>query len=395
MIRVGSESLSWLVFVNSCHASSKNCPGPPFDVAIPSTTISANTATIALRPRHTSCVLCSLHRARSSRRSIPHAAISSPSRLPAMTRHRMIPSGVRSSSGMLIPFSAGRVNASDSTGISATIVAPSTASPRSRCPPSSVMTKTAAISATRPPREYVIPRHVVSTNSALIPAHRTTGLRVTSVAIRKAIGTASTHTSPSAFQYCSGSRRREANAVWSKLTPRTFAPGMSLPPSAYSAHSTATTSQPVATRSIARGALHPTAIASTATSPYAMPRLTCIHVLSGATDHSSVTPHHAAKPNSRPTPIHASVDARNVSVRENSQPLAAPIETSATAICRRGSSGSPTPPWAKTAYAHEATRATRSAVPGFGLRLRAWTPTRVATRALAGVVTAMGKGRRC
>ena len=57
MIRFGSESLSWLVFVNSCHASSKNCPGPPFDVAIPSTTISANTPTVAPRPRHTSCVL--------------------------------------------------------------------------------------------------------------------------------------------------------------------------------------------------------------------------------------------------------------------------------------------------------------------------------------------------
>ena len=102
-----------------------------------------------------------------------------------------------------------------------------------------------------------------------------------------------------------------------------------------------------------------------------MPRLTCAHVLSGATDHSSVTPHQTAKPNSRPTPIHASVDARSDSVRENSQPIAAPIETSAIPICRRGSSGSPTPPWAKTAYVQAATSATRSAVPGFGLRLRA------------------------
>ena len=160
MIRFGSESLSWLVFVNSCQASSKNCAGPPFDVAIPSTTISASTPAVDARPRHTRRVLSSLHFARSSRRSIPHAAMSSPSRLPAMTRHRMIPSGVRSSSGTLIPFSAGRLNASASTGISATIVAPNTASPRSRCPPSSVMTRTAVSSATRPPREYVIPRHV-------------------------------------------------------------------------------------------------------------------------------------------------------------------------------------------------------------------------------------------
>ena len=128
------------------------------------------------------------------------------------------------------------------------------------------MTNTAVINATRPPREYVIPRHVSSTNSALIPAHRTAGLRATSVAIRNAIGTASTQTRPSAFQYCSGSRRRDANFVWSKLRPSTSTPGMSLPPSAYSAQTTATISQPFATRSIARGALDPTAIASTATS---------------------------------------------------------------------------------------------------------------------------------
>ena len=118
-------------------------------------------------------------------------------------------------------------------------------------------------------------------------------------------------------------------------------------------------------------------------------------MLSGATDHSSVMPHHTAKPNSRPTPIHASVAARSDSVRENSQPIAAPIDTSAIPISSRGSSGSPTPPCAKTAYVQAATRATRSAVPGFGLRLRARTPTRAATRALAGVVTAMGKRRRC
>ena len=103
------------------------------------------------------------------------------------------------------------------------------------------MTTTAAVSATRPPREYVIPRHVSSTNSALMAASRAPMPRVVSVVMRSAIGTASTTTSASAFQYCSGSRRRDAMSVWSKLTPRISAPGMSLPPSAYSAQASATT----------------------------------------------------------------------------------------------------------------------------------------------------------
>ena len=129
---------------------------------------------------------------------------------------------------------------------------------------------------------------------------------------------------------------------------------------------------------------------------YAIARLTAPHVASGATDHSSVIAHHSAKPPSRLTAIHASVGARSVSVRENSQPTAVAIETTAMPTCRRGSSGRPAAPCAKTAYVHAATSATTSAVPGCGLRLRAChTPTRVASRALAVVVTAMGSGRRC
>ncbi len=170
---------------------------------------------------------------------------------------------------------------------------------------------------------------------------------------------------------------------------------MTLPASAYSAHVTATNSQPYATRSIARGALQPAAIASTTTSVYAKPRLTACHVLSGATDHSSVIAHQIENPVSSPTPIHASSGARTLRLRENNQPTAAPTDTSAMPICSRGSAGSPTAPWAKTAYVHAATSAMTSTVPGCGRRLRAAsTPTRVATRAL-GVVTAMASGVRC
>ena len=61
-----------------------------------------------------------------------------------MTTPSTMPSGMRSSSGTLIPFSAGRLNDSPSTGIGATIVTPKTARPRSRWPPSSVTTASAA-----------------------------------------------------------------------------------------------------------------------------------------------------------------------------------------------------------------------------------------------------------
>ena len=313
-----------------------------------------------------------------------------------MTIASTMPSGVRSSSGTLIPFIAGRLNASASGGTSITIVAPKTASPRNLCPPSSVMTKMAASSDSNPPREYVMPRQHSSRNIAASAPKRTPRLRSRSVVRRSVIGTASTTTSASAFQYCSGSRRREAIAVWLKSSPSTFTAGMTLPASAYSAHASATHTQPYATRSIARGALEPAPIASTTTSVYARPRFSAAHELSGATDHNSVIPHQIAKPASSPTPIHASTGARTVRLRENSQPTAAPTPTSAMPVCSRGSAGTPTAPCAKTAYVHAATSAKTSAVPGCGLRRRAASaPTRVATRALAGVMTAMADGGRC
>ena len=140
-----------------------------------------------------------------------------------------MPSGTRSSSGTYSPFSAGRLNDRPSTGIAATIVTPITARPRRRWPPSSVTTVTVARNARIPPREYVMPRHTMSTNSEVIPTSRVTSRRLVSVVIRIAIGIASTITSASAFQYSSGARRREACEVWLKLTPKTSTPGMILP----------------------------------------------------------------------------------------------------------------------------------------------------------------------
>ncbi len=75
----------------------------------------------------------------------------------------------------------------------------------------------------------------------------------------------------------------------------------------------------------------------------------CAQVRSGATDHSSVMPHHTAKPASRPTATQTSDGARSDSVRVSSSPIAAPTPANARPICRRGSSGRPTEPWAKTA----------------------------------------------
>ena len=125
----------------------------------------------------------------------------------------------------------------------------------------------------------------------------------------------------------------------------------------------------------------------------------CAQVRSGATDHSSVTPHQTAKPASRPTPIQTSTGARRASVRVSSRPIAAPTPTNAMPICSRGSSGSPTAPCAKTAYAQTAVSASSSAAADHRVRTGgAGTSTGVATREttwLAGVVTAMGNGGRC
>ena len=84
----------------------------------------------------------------------------------------------------------------------------------------------------------------MSTNSALIPARRPASRRVVSVAIRIAIGIASTITSASAFQYSSGARSREACEVWLKSIPSSETPGMIFRRGAYSAHASATSSQP-------------------------------------------------------------------------------------------------------------------------------------------------------
>jgi hypothetical protein len=83
-----------------------------------------------------------------------------------------------------------------------------------------------------------------STKNAASAASRVTSRRVVSVVRRSAIGMASTITRPSAFQYSSGARRREASAVWLKSIPRTSTPGMILPATAYTAHASATSSQP-------------------------------------------------------------------------------------------------------------------------------------------------------
>ena len=77
-----------------------------------------------------------------------------------------------------------------------------------------------------------MPRVTNSTNRALIPASRVASRRDVSVAMRSAIGIASTMIRPSAFQYSSGARSREATAVWLKSIPSRSTPGMILPASA-------------------------------------------------------------------------------------------------------------------------------------------------------------------
>ena len=136
------------------------------------------------------------------------------------------------------------MNASPSTGIEMTIVTATTARPRRRWPPSAVTTTIAVNSARIAPREYVMQRQTNSRKKAASAASRAASRRVVSVVRRSAIGIASTITRPSAFQYSSGARRREAIAVWLKSTPRISTPGMILPATAYSAQTTATASQP-------------------------------------------------------------------------------------------------------------------------------------------------------
>ena len=88
------------------------------------------------------------------------------------------------------------------------------------------------MTASTPPREYVMPRVTSSTNSAAMPARRVVSRRDGSVAMRSAIGIASTMIRPSAFQYSSGARSREATAVWLKSMPSSSTPGMIFPASA-------------------------------------------------------------------------------------------------------------------------------------------------------------------
>ena len=159
------------------------------------------------------------------------------------------------------------------------------------------MTTTAVISARRPPREYVIPRHVSRTNSAPSAAQRTAGERATSVVSRSAIGTASTHTSAErvpVLQRLAQARRErrvvEAHAEELDARDDLAAERVQRARDARRRASRSRRARSAAARSM------PTAIASTTTSAYATPRLTCAHVRSGATDHSSVIPHQTAKP---------------------------------------------------------------------------------------------------
>jgi hypothetical protein len=182
-----------------------------------------------------------------------------------------------------------------------------------------------------------------------------------SAAVRTAIGAASTQTSPSAFQYPSGARRREKSAVWSRsISPGMENHGATFPPSAYAATAVATIRNAIAVRSGARRRLDPSTRASATTSAYAAQRLSWTQLRSGATDQPMLTPDQAAKRTRRPRPASACTGARRWTRGEKSSPASVTSAVAQSTIWRPAPSSSEVAPSEKSAHATRLASATPS-----------------------------------